>query len=72
MKEFYVRDRIGMARHVVNHHDGVKTHPDGSKFFDLTICRNKRNLKKFVADLRRQGYVERNHYAPLILLQNDG
>ena len=57
-KQFYVQDRIGKARHVVNHHDGVKTHRDGSKFFDVTICSNKRKLAKFVAGLVSRGYVE--------------
>jgi hypothetical protein len=57
--QFYILERVGKARYVVNHHDGAKTHPDGSKFFDIKICHNKRLLKTFVAGLVRRGYVEK-------------
>lgn len=58
MKRFHVQYSIGKARHVVSYHDGAKTHPDGSPFFDLAICRNKKRLAKFVATLKASGYVE--------------
>lgn len=57
-KQYRVNERIGKARHVVSYHDGVKTHQDGSPFFDIAICGNKRKLAKFIAGLRSQGYVE--------------
>lgn len=60
MKTFNIRNNIGKAKYVVNHHDGVKIHEDGSPFFDLSIFSNKRKLAKFVKDLMKQGYQERN------------
>lgn len=59
MKQFNEMFNIGRAKYVVNHHDGVKTHPDGSPFFDIAIFHNKRKKDKFLNDLRRQGYVEK-------------
>ncbi len=59
VKQFNVLDRVGKARHVVNYHDGIKTHADGSKFFDMHICGNKRALAKFVAELTSQGYLRK-------------
>ena len=59
MKDYNVRTNIGAARYVVNFHDGVKTHADGSPFYDCHIIGNKRDLARFTRELRRVGYVER-------------
>jgi hypothetical protein len=60
VKTYNIQHNIGRAKYVVNHHDGNKTHRDGSPFFNLAIFRNKVQLSRFVADLRQAGYVERN------------
>lgn len=57
-KSFNVRENIGKCRYVVNFHDGVKTHRDGTPFFDVHITGNKRALNKFVKGLKADGYVE--------------
>lgn len=57
-KHFYTRTGIGKARYVTNHHDGVKTHSDGSAFYDIAIHNNKRDHEAFVSGLRKQGYSE--------------
>lgn len=59
MKQFNVMQNVGKVRYLINHHDGVKTHKDGSAFFDITICRNKRALETKCNALRAAGYVER-------------
>jgi len=58
MKTFNQMSRIGKAKYVVNYHDGVKTHRDGSPFFDIAIFKNKKMLGKFLNALREDGYVE--------------
>lgn len=58
MKTFYVQHNIGKAKHVINFHDGVKQHPDGSPFFDIRILKNKKALKATVDGLLADGYVE--------------
>jgi len=55
-KRYRVTPAIGKARHVVNFHDGVKTHADGSPFFDVEICGNLQRLYDFTSDLREAGY----------------
>jgi len=49
---------IGKAKYVVNFHDGIKKHNDGSDFFDIAIFKNKKKLNAFVAELKNKGYVE--------------
>lgn len=56
MKEFRSQESIGKAKYLVSHHDGVKTHRDGSPFFDLAVFRNKRKRDRFVSDLKKSGY----------------
>ena len=46
------------TRSIVNHHDGIQTHKDGSPFFGIAIFHNKRKQAKFVNQLKRDGYKE--------------
>lgn len=57
-KSYHIQENIGKSRYVVNFHDGVKTHRDGSPFFDVHIVSNKRTLIRFVKGLKADGYVE--------------
>jgi hypothetical protein len=57
MKTFNVQQNIGNARHVVNFHDGVKTYPDNSPFFDVRIFGRKAEANRFAWDLEKAGYV---------------
>lgn len=59
MKRFNVMYGIGRAKYVVNFHDGIKKHDDGSDFFDIEIFKNKKKLNAFVSELKNTGYVER-------------
>lgn len=58
MKTFNTQANIGRVRYVVNFHDGVKTHKDGSAFFDTRCFSNKRKQDAFIRALRRAGYTE--------------
>lgn len=60
MKMYCIRYNIGRAKYVVLFHDGVKTHPDGSEFFDIEIFHNKKKLQQFVQSLVIEGYRERD------------
>lgn len=55
-KEYYVMENIGRSKYVVNYHDGIKTHPDGSDFYDIAIFRNKPSMEAFIQELTRKGY----------------
>ena len=55
-KEYYLMENIGRAKYVVNFHDGVKTHKDGSAFYDIRIFRNRPDAETFMNELARKGY----------------
>lgn len=57
MKVFNIQNNIGHAKYVVNYHNGEKLYPDGSQFYDISIFKNKKDLKKFTNDLILEGYV---------------
>jgi len=59
MKLFYLMSNIGHAKYVVNYHDGIKTHKDGSAFYGIAIFKNKKKLKEFIDNLKLNGYTER-------------
>ena len=58
MKRFNIRYNVGKVKYVVNFHDGVKKHKDGSAFFDIKTFTNRMKLKEFIRDLLLKGYVE--------------
>jgi len=47
---------VGLTRYSVFFHDGLKTHKDGSKFFDMRLFTNKRKKESFIRSLRESGY----------------
>ena len=59
-KNYYIQYNVGKVKYLVNFHDGVKTHKDGSAFYDVHCTNNKKDFQKFVKRLESLGYVERN------------
>jgi hypothetical protein len=57
-KTFRTQDNIGTAKYTVSFHDGIKTHSDGSKFFDIRLFRNKKKRDQFIKELKAEGYTE--------------
>ena len=57
MKKYNIMHNVGRAKYVVNFHDGVKTHSDGSEFFDIAIFSNKKKMKDFIKSLKVDGYI---------------
>ena len=49
---------IGHVKYLVNYHNGIDKHSDGSDFFGARIFKNKKKLKVFTDDLRNNGYIE--------------
>lgn len=56
MKKYYIQFGVGTAKYLLNFHDGIKKHDDGSEFFDCRIFKNKKYLKRFVNLLKKAGY----------------
>lgn len=57
MKYYNVSYNIGKCKYVVNFHDGVKKHQDGSNFYDIAIFRNKKQMNYFISGLIKEGYI---------------
>lgn len=55
--KYNTTSNIGKAKHVVNFHDGAKTHRDGSPFYDIRIFSSKRKMGNFVSQLVKTGYT---------------
>lgn len=58
MKTFYLRYNVGKVKYLISFHNGKKTHPDGSKFYDIKCLKSKEAVKTFRNELIRKGYVE--------------
>ena len=56
MKTFYRLDNVGNSKYSISFHDGIKTHKDGSPFFDLRIFSNKKKMQAFIKSLIAEGY----------------
>ena len=39
--------------------NGIDTHKDGSKFFNIAIFRNLKKLNKFEKELVKNGYIKK-------------
>jgi len=61
-KRFNTMSNIGRAKYLVNYHDGIKKHNDGSDFFDIEIFKNKKKLNAFIVGLVNNGYIETGIY----------
>jgi len=57
-KKFYnVMFNVGKIKYLVNFHNGVSKHSDGSAFYDVRAFKNKKNLNAFNKSLESKGYV---------------
>ena len=57
-KRFHRRDNVGTAKYTINFHDGMKTHVDGSDFFDIATFKSKKEMHEFTNRLIKDGYRE--------------
>ena len=57
-KNFNIKYGIGRAKYVINFHNGISKHKDGSLFYDIEIFKNKIKLEKFKKNLIKEGYKE--------------
>jgi len=63
MKNYRLSYNVGRAKYVVSHHDGIKTYPDGSTFYDIAIFKNKVDTNNFIKSLIADGYSAGNYHA---------
>lgn len=60
MKVFNTMMNVGKVKYVINYHDGVKTHRDGSEFFDISTFSNIKKRNEFIKELKGLGYKEQS------------
>ncbi len=65
MRKYYIMYNIGKAKYVVNFHDGIKKHNDGSNFYDIAMFKSKKAMNTFIAGLMQKAYTYRNGLQPL-------
>ena len=58
-KDYYIQYNIGKSKYCLNYHDGEKRHEDGSRFYDIFLTNNKKELARKIKELKAQGYTER-------------
>jgi len=56
MKKYNIMFNVGCIKYLVNYHDGIKTHKDGSPFYDIATFKNKKKLDSFENELLKDGY----------------
>ena len=61
MKLFNTMSNVGKAKYIVNFHDGISKHKDGSNFFAIEIFTNKQKFNSFIKQLLNTGYI--NQYS---------
>lgn len=59
MKEFNLIYNVGRAKYVIKYHNGEKFHIDGSRFFDISIFKNKQKFQKEIKILLTNGYIQK-------------
>lgn len=60
LKRFNTMYNVGSAKYVINCHNGINTHSDGSDFFDIDLFRNKVKFNKECKQLIKDGYIQTN------------
>ncbi|MFQ3188920.1 MAG: hypothetical protein ACI936_000040 [Paraglaciecola sp.] len=60
MKVFNTMMNVGKVKYVINYHDGVKAHRDGSEFFDTTTFSSMKKRNEFIKELKGLGYKEQS------------
>ena len=54
---YYEQYGISKSKYSVSHHDGIKKHKDGSKFYDIALFKSKAKKDSFVKTLITAGYI---------------
>ena len=56
MKVYNTMQNIGKVKYVINFHNGIDKHRDGSRFFGIKTFHNKKDFTKAIAKMIKDGY----------------
>jgi hypothetical protein len=51
--QYNINPQIGRAKYSISYYDGIKTHKDGSEFWDIKIFKNKKDFTKAIKNYER-------------------
>ena len=51
---------IGKVKYVINYHNGIDKHKDGSDFFGINTFHNKKKFEARIKELKNEGYIQTN------------
>jgi hypothetical protein len=57
-KSYNVNNNVGSSKYVINFHNGIKKHNDGSNFYDIKTFKNIPDLNNFEKELKSKGYIK--------------
>lgn len=57
-KNYNIKYNIGKVKYCISFYDGVKTHKDGSAFYNIKTFTNKKKLSLFERELISLGYKQ--------------
>lgn len=57
-KTYYIMHNVGRVKYLINFHDGITGHKDGSPFYHVACFNNKKRLAEMVKRLVADGYTE--------------
>jgi hypothetical protein len=60
MKRFNTMNNIGRVKYVVNYHNGIDKHNDGSDFFGICTFKNKKKFEAKIKELKNDEYIQTN------------
>lgn len=60
MKRFNLMYNIGKVKYVINYHNGIDKHKDGSDFFGIYTFHNKKKFEAKIKELKSYGYIQTN------------
>jgi len=58
MKLFNIQYNIGKAKYVINYHNGISKHSDGSNFYDIAVFTSKRKFEILKESLLCKGFIQ--------------
>jgi len=57
MKRYNIQYNVGKCKYLVNYHNGISKHQDGSDFFDIATFTTKEKFDIFITNLNCKGFV---------------
>jgi hypothetical protein len=57
IKNYNLMYNVGTVKYIINLHNGIDTHNDGSPFYGIKTFKNKKKFNSAIKDLKNDGYV---------------